>query len=92
MISIKARLKKFDLRKYLRFKNKSLKIEGPRIHNRFIESCFTTVAYMLLSEGKKVRSWSNNLEILNVACEACCRSNFHVAMEEKYGVFPRIST
>jgi hypothetical protein len=88
VIARKKRFKKFDLKRSMRVKNRSLQTEELGIHDRFTESYCTAVADMLLSEGKKIRSWPNNLEILNVARAACCRSNLHAALEEKYGALP----
>lgn len=88
VIARKKRLKRFDLKRSMRVKNRSMQTEESGIHDRFTESYCTAVADMLLSEGQKIRSWPSNLEILTVARASCCRSNLHAALEEKYGALP----
>lgn len=48
----------------------------------------SNVAKLLFSKINKTKLYPNNLEILGIARNSCCRKNFKESIEKKYGVLP----
>lgn len=48
----------------------------------------STVSKALVSEIQKIKLFPTNVDILSIAHSACCKVNFKVLLEQKFGVLP----